>query len=84
MHLKVLLIVFVNVARSPKHDVGLLIDAEEYNMQLAVDQIVMDLMKEFNTSKAVVYNTVQLYLVDGNVAYNRCTIVQKKSRLILV
>ena len=49
-----------------EHDVGLLIDAEEYNMQLAVDQIVMDLMKEFNTSKAVVYNTVQLYLVDGN------------------
>ncbi len=48
------------------HDVGLLIDAEEYNMQFAVDQIVMDLMKEFNTSKAVVYNTIQLYLVDGN------------------
>ena len=35
-------------------------------MQFAVDQIVMDLMKEFNTSKAVVYNTVQLYLADGN------------------
>ena len=35
-------------------------------MQFAVDQIVMSLMKEFNTSKAVVYNTVQLYLVDGN------------------
>ena len=48
------------------HDVGLLIDAEEYNMQFAVDQIVIKLMKEFNTSKAVVYNTVQLYLVDGN------------------
>ena len=48
------------------HDVGLLIDAEEYNMQFAVDQIVMDLMKEFNSSKAVVYNTVQLYLVDGH------------------
>ena len=48
------------------HDVGLLVDAEEYNMQFAVDQIVMDLMKEFNSSKAVVYNTVQLYLVDGN------------------
>ena len=48
------------------HDVGLLIDAEEYNMQFAVDQIAIDLMKEFNTSKVVVYNTVQLYLVDGN------------------
>ena len=49
-----------------EHDVGLLIDAEEYNMQIAADQVVLDLMREFNTSKAVVYNTVQLYLVDGN------------------
>jgi proline dehydrogenase len=49
-----------------EHDVGLLIDAEEYNMQIAADQLVLDLMREFNTSKAVVYNTLQLYLVDGN------------------
>ena len=48
-----------------EHDVGLLIDAEEYNMQIAADQLVLDLMREFNTTKAVVYNTVQLYLVDG-------------------
>ena len=46
--------------------VGLLIDAEEYNIQIAADQLVLDLMREFNTSKAVVYNTIQLYLVDGN------------------
>ena len=49
-----------------ENGVGLLIDAEEYNMQIAADQVVLDLMREFNTSKAVVYNTVQLYLVDGN------------------
>ena len=49
-----------------EHDVGLLIDAEEYSMQIATDQLVMDLMREFNHNKAVVYNTVQLYLVDGN------------------
>ena len=48
------------------YDVGLLIDAEEYNMQIAVDQLVLELMSEFNISKAVVHNTVQLYLVDGN------------------
>ena len=49
-----------------EHDVGLLIDAEEYSMQIAADQLVMDLMREFNLNKAVVYNTLQLYLVDGN------------------
>jgi proline dehydrogenase len=48
-----------------EHDIGLLIDAEEYNMQSAADQLLLDLMREFNTSKAVLYNTVQLYLVDG-------------------
>ena len=49
-----------------EHGVNLLVDAEEYSMQIATDQVVMDLMREFNISKAVVYNTVQLYLVDGN------------------
>ena len=49
-----------------QHGVALLVDAEEYGMQIATDQVVMDLMREFNISKAVVYNTVQLYLVDGN------------------
>jgi proline dehydrogenase len=49
-----------------QHGVALLVDAEEYSMQIATDQVVMDLMREFNMSKAVVYNTVQLYLVDGN------------------
>lgn len=48
-----------------KHNVGLLIDAEEYNMQSAVDGVVVDLMREFNNKKAVVYNTIQLYLTDG-------------------
>ena len=49
-----------------EHEVALLVDAEEYSMQIATDQLVLDLMREFNISNAVVYNTVQLYLVDGN------------------
>ena len=49
-----------------EYGVALLVDAEEYSMQIATDQLVMDLMREFNLNKAVVYNTVQLYLVDGN------------------
>jgi proline dehydrogenase len=49
-----------------EHGVALLVDAEEYSMQIATDQLLMDLMREFNLNKAVVYNTVQLYLVDGN------------------
>ena len=63
-----------------EHGVGLLIDAEEYNMQIAVDQLVLDLMREFNTSKAVVYNTVQLYLVDGNHRLQQMHKLAKKKR----
>ena len=49
-----------------QHGVALLVDAEEYSMQIATDQLVMELMRDFNLNKVVVYNTVQLYLVDGN------------------
>ena len=49
-----------------EYGIALLVDAEEYSMQIATDQLVLDLMREFNLNKAVVYNTVQLYLVDGN------------------
>jgi len=49
-----------------QYGVALLVDAEEYSMQIATDQLVLDLMREFNLNKAVVYNTIQLYLVDGN------------------
>ena len=49
-----------------QHGVTLLVDAEEYSMQIATDQLLLDLMREFNLKKAVVYNTIQLYLVDGN------------------
>ena len=34
-------------------------------MQSAVDGVVVELMREFNNKKAVVYNTIQLYLMDG-------------------
>ena len=49
-----------------QYGVALLVDAEEYSVQIATDQLVLDLMREFNLNKAVVYNTIQLYLVDGN------------------
>ena len=43
---------------------GVLIDAEESWIQDSVDAITTQMMKEFNTEKAVVYNTAQLYRND--------------------
>ena len=46
------------------HDVPVFIDAEESWIQDAIDQLVIEMMEQFNQAKAVVYNTVQLYRKD--------------------
>ncbi len=45
-------------------NIGVLIDAEETWIQDPVDRLVMELMQNFNTTKAVVYNTIQSYRHD--------------------
>ena len=45
-------------------DVELLIDAEESWMQQAVDDLVSEMMQKYNTEKAIVYNTLQMYRHD--------------------
>lgn len=45
-------------------DVSLLIDAEESWMQDAADRLVEDMMRNYNTKKAIVFNTLQLYRWD--------------------
>lgn len=42
--------------------VSIFIDAEESWIQPAVDHLVMNLCKRFNTEKAVIFNTYQMYL----------------------
>ncbi|MEP7250804.1 MAG: proline dehydrogenase family protein [Ginsengibacter sp.] len=43
---------------------GVLIDAEESWIQNPVDALTMQMMKKYNSEKAVVYNTIQLYRQD--------------------
>ncbi|MCJ7466064.1 MAG: proline dehydrogenase family protein, partial [Maribacter sp.] len=45
-------------------DVSLLIDAEESWMQDAADSLVEEMMRKYNTKKAVVFNTLQMYRWD--------------------
>ncbi len=45
-------------------NVGVLIDAEDSWIQDPVDALTMQMMKEFNRDKAVVFNTYQLYRHD--------------------
>ncbi len=45
-------------------DVEILIDAEESWMQDAADELVEEMMRLYNTEKAIVYNTLQMYRWD--------------------
>ena len=47
-----------------EHNVPVLIDAEESWIQDAVDEMVYNLMLEFNKEKVMVFNTIQLYRKD--------------------
>lgn len=45
-------------------DIPLLIDAEESWLQPAIDALVERMMERFNTKRAIVYNTLQMYRHD--------------------
>ena len=45
-------------------DVPILIDAEDSWYQQALDDIAQKMMQQYNTQKAIVYNTLQMYRVD--------------------
>ena len=44
--------------------VRLLIDAEEFEVQEAIDNLVYKMMKKYSRKSTIVYNTIQLYRWD--------------------
>ena len=42
----------------------ILIDAEEYEVQKAIDELALEMMKSYNEEYVIVYNTIQLYRWD--------------------
>lgn len=42
----------------------LLVDAEDFWYQKAIDEVVFDLMKKYNSKKAIIFNTWQMYRHD--------------------
>ncbi|MFA5647727.1 MAG: proline dehydrogenase family protein [Bacteroidales bacterium] len=49
---------------SVKANTPILVDAEDSWYQKALDEVVRDMMLEFNKSQAFVYNTLQMYRID--------------------
>ena len=50
--------------KGKENDISVLIDAEESWMQDAADALVTKMMKKYNTEKAIVFNTLQMYRHD--------------------
>ncbi len=46
------------------NNIPILIDAEDYAFQIAIDQIVELMMQKYNKEKAIVFNTLQMYRWD--------------------
>lgn len=51
-------------AHAAEKGVSLFVDAEESWIQQPLDDLTFDLMKQYNTDKPIIYNTVQLYRKD--------------------
>ena len=47
-----------------KNDIPILVDAEDSFYQNFIDSVVLEMMEKFNRSKAIVFNTYQMYRVD--------------------
>ncbi len=51
--------------RSSETGIPVLIDAEESWIQNPIDQIANEMMARYNQTKALVFNTIQMYRIDG-------------------
>ena len=56
---------FDNICGYAKNsNVKILIDAEEYEVQFAIDSLALEMMRKYNIVNVIVYNTIQLYRWD--------------------
>ena len=52
------------VQKAFKENIKILIDAEEVEVQNAIDDLAIKMMRKYNLTSPIVYNTVQMYRKD--------------------
>jgi len=63
-------------------NVAILVDAEESWIQDPVDALVNSMMLQFNKTKAVIYNTAQLYRHDRLAFVKKCIALSKENNFV--
>lgn len=71
------------IAIAAANNIGVLVDAEESWIQDPVDALTMHMMSKYNKTRAVVYNTVQLYRHDRLAFLKACAEEAKGKNFIL-
>ena len=66
-----------------QNDVPLYIDAEESWIQDAIDNLTMDMILKYNTDKAYVFNTIQMYRWD-RLAFFKKSLEQTKNNNVIL
>ncbi|MBP9185518.1 MAG: proline dehydrogenase family protein [Bacteroidia bacterium] len=66
-------------AEAHAHNITIYFDAEERCTQDIYDYIVEQMMQKYNTKKAVIFNTLQMYLTDRIVYLNNLIALSKKN-----
>jgi proline dehydrogenase len=66
-----------------EYDIPIMIDAEETYIQNFIDEVVMDMMRQYNKEKCIVFNTYQMYRHDRVEVLKKDIEIARKEKFFL-
>lgn len=62
-----------------ENNIPILIDAEDFKFQKFIDEVIFEMMEKYNRTRAIVYNTLQMYRTD-RLEFLKAAISKAKSK----